>query len=329
MFEQVVVGFVNEAAFQRFQVYFGGLFGVVTHRLRDDGKGNVLMVGGCGPGVAADVGGEVDSANELAQKGELGVVPSDDTVVLPIHQPGIVGLGEQGEEIEGRGGGATDDLLHHGFHLYKDALVGLAAHIGDDALREVGLAQMGCIDKGHAPGTEAEEEEVAGKFKLLLLLGESPTTFLGTIGQQGSVDVEGLQTADVGMVDGALDGVCHSAIGALEGMEVFGESLAHGLVIDGLEGAEIAGGGVLAESSGLQPRFVVGHEQPRESPERNVFFASAVQETVKTSGGTGIVLGNAMVAVLALVLCFALHEGKEVLMLGFDFLFHVDSAFFR
>ena len=218
------------------------------------------MVGSGGPRMAADIGGEVDASDELTYKGELGVVPSDGTMVLTKQVLGIVGLGEQREEIGGRGGMATDDLLHHGFHLHDDALVGLAPHIGDDALREVGLAQMSHIDEGHASSTEAEKEEVTCQFQLPLLFEESPTAFLATTSEQGGMDVEGLQMTDVLVADGSFDGVRHATIGAQKGMAIVGKALAHCLVIDRLQGAEIAGGGVFAKSSGLQPSLVVGNE---------------------------------------------------------------------
>lgn len=136
------------------------------------------------------------------------------------------------------------------------------------------------------------------------------------------MNVKGLQTTDIRMANGSLDGMGDSAIGAQKGVLVLDESLMHGFVIDSLKGTEIAGGGIFAEASCLQPRFVVGDELAGESSERHIWLATKRQEMGETTSGTGIVLGYAEVTVLALMLCFALHESKKALVLFLNLRFH-------
>ena len=166
--QQLVVGTVDEGVVQLLQVDAGGAFGGVAHALTDDGDGYMLGIGGAGPGMAADVGGEVDAAEHLAEDFQSAVVEGQLVLVLAVCDLFVLVLRKDGEEVGAGGLPAVDDLLHHRFDAHDDTLVGLATDVADEAAGDVGLTQERQIDEGHAAHAEAEEEEVARQRQLPL-----------------------------------------------------------------------------------------------------------------------------------------------------------------
>ena len=120
-----MVCLVDYIAFEGLAVDFGGLFGIVSHGLAYDGQGYVVLACCGSPGVAADVGGELQPAEHGTQGVETGVVASQCIAVLMIDGVRVACLCEYGEKVVCIGGPAVHDCLHHGFDLYVDALLGL------------------------------------------------------------------------------------------------------------------------------------------------------------------------------------------------------------
>lgn len=69
--------------------------------------------------------------------------------------------------------------------------------------------------------------------------------------------VELAELAYVCCVDGSLAGPGNATVGRTEGLTVLDKALTYGFVIDGLQGTDIEGCGVPAQTVVLQPGFVV------------------------------------------------------------------------
>lgn len=83
--EYVMVEPVDYRVADACQVNLCGAFGSVPHAGADDGDGCVVVPGGCGPGVAADIGGEGSVEPEHAAKAfQFAVVVSEGGLVLSV-----------------------------------------------------------------------------------------------------------------------------------------------------------------------------------------------------------------------------------------------------
>ena len=92
---------------------------------------------------------------------ELLVVVAQAGAVLCVLGGGV-GVGEQRQQVgAARGVVAVDDLLHDGEDAYVEAAAGLVAAVGDVAVGYAGGGEVGYVDKGHAAGAVAEDEEAA------------------------------------------------------------------------------------------------------------------------------------------------------------------------
>lgn len=81
-------------------------------------------------------------------------------ILPPIIFPDIP---DDGQEI-GRAGSVilVDNLLHGLFPLYEQSLMGLLPTIGQHAILQILLFQIGHVHKRHPAGVEAEHEHVSG-----------------------------------------------------------------------------------------------------------------------------------------------------------------------
>lgn len=73
------------------------------------------------------------------------------------------GLGDDGEQIGGGGGVAVDYLLHGAIPREGDGriIVRRVGDVGEEAVSDVSLLQVGDVDEVHAVGIEGDEEQVA------------------------------------------------------------------------------------------------------------------------------------------------------------------------
>ena len=65
------------------------------------------------------------------------------------------------DEIRVRPAVAVDDLLYTALYLHDDLLSGLVTLVDDQTVTDLFFVQEDHIDKGHALGVEAKEENVA------------------------------------------------------------------------------------------------------------------------------------------------------------------------
>ena len=125
--------------------------------------------------MAADVRDELQSSKHPSQHVKTGIVSPEGITVLLIYLLRTSSLGQDRQEIVRIRGIAFNDSLHHRLHLYLNALLRLTAHLDQQVTPDVRLPQVCQIDKGKTPGTEAEDEDVAGKLQLVLHIVQAPS----------------------------------------------------------------------------------------------------------------------------------------------------------
>ena len=162
--QQPLVFLVNLTPFQRFQIDARRLLGGVSHRLTDMGQGHVGVIGGGCPGVTGYVGTQIDGKTKHPRDFvKMFVVTADGTGILLVGLADV-GTPENGEEIRASLGGVRlDEAEHLGLDLYLKVLTGLATVVDKASVTDVGMLQIGEVNKGQTSCTEAENERVAGK----------------------------------------------------------------------------------------------------------------------------------------------------------------------
>ena len=327
-----MVGLVDEVAIERLQVDFRGAEVVVAQSLADDGDGQALLMSRRGPAVTADIGRELQSAEQGAQFAERLVVEVDGVLVLAVHQPFVVQFGEDGQQVGVPASRrvSTDDVAHEGFDIHMDELTGLATDVGEDRAADIGLLEKSHVDKGDAPAAKAEQKKVAGELEAIDVPTQLGADGLLTVMRQARLDVEQLESADALDIDRALSRTGHSPVGAMERVTL-GQSFANGLVPDGTEGAQVAGGGVTADAARLHPPFEIGHEGWFHLGKGYFLLSDALQELGEAAGCTGMVSGNPE-APHVVEVC-SLGSGVIEKLAAFErltmdvFTFHVNSSF--
>ena len=212
---------------ERGEIDARGALAVVPHRFADDGQRHVAALGYARPAVARDVGAERDGRFDAAADDlEARVDEVDGVEVLP--SPPAARRRDDGQQIGRAGRGvAVDDVLHGLLPLDEQLLVGLLPAIGEDAVAQVLLLEVGHVDERHPPRVEAEHEEVAGLPQRRLRR-----------------QVECLDAADDDGRDGTLGSPAYAGVDVAERCAVGGQPALHGAVVDGTQVAHIKGRGV-------------------------------------------------------------------------------------
>ena len=205
-FQDFQICLVDDRCAERCQIDARSGLGVVTHPLTDDRNRYVQTPGYAGPRVTADIHGE--------RLGEL--EPGSDNLQTLVHLVrGIEVLGalvyavlrtDDGQQV-GRAAGVIlgYQLVHAPLPLDGELLPGLPPVVGENAPAEVGLAQVGHVDEGHATRIEREQEHVAGKVER----GMRPEVHL-------------LDLADDFGSDGPLHGFVHPRVDVPKGVTLGG-----------------------------------------------------------------------------------------------------------
>ena len=213
----------------------------MAHALAYDGEGDVAVACGAGPGVACDVHGEVVlESDERHDFFQFGV----DEVLRALVLRTFVGrcTADDGQEV---GGWRCRVFVEYGLHVFlpshEHALAGLLTAVGEEAVCEVGLLEVGHVDEGHATGVEAEEEHVAG-----------------IVEEWAGGEIELFHSGDVLYGDSAFDGTVDPGVDVAERVFLFGDAFLDGAVVDGTQAAHVGGDGVHGYAAGLEVGFVFG-----------------------------------------------------------------------
>lgn len=230
-----------------FYIDLRGLHISVAHRHRDVGHGNALVVGQRGPGVACDIGAERLAEARLAcHLAQQTVVAAQGST---IEACGLLALGIVGHEREEavaiHPAPPLQDLAHTGLQADADLRARLLSAIGQMTIPNSVLAQHGNIYEGHAHRIETKEKDVLGELALPVV-----------------ANVEGAHTPDLSHGDGTL----WSGRIAREdvGKEVHAAPGSPHPIVEGPEGAQIAGAGVAGHAFLVQPTVVAHHELARK-----------------------------------------------------------------
>ena len=169
---------------------------------------------------------------------------------------------------------AIDYLLHARFQLDLYELIGFAAVIGKNAIRNLRFLQESHIHEGHAAGIETEQENIAYQ------LHERPRFHLYVA-----------QFIDVRFFYRTFPGAGYARKHILERFFLLRKSLFYRLVINGAQGAHVAGKRILAYSFSLKPGSVSVYQPALHIGKGNIF--SAMKFKKRTQGGS-IVTGCAV-----------------------------------
>ena len=136
--------------------------------------------------------------------------------------------------------------------------------VGEEAVGQVGLLEVGHVDEGHAAGVEAEEEHVAG------IVEE---------GMGGEIEL--FHSGDVLYGDGALNGTVDPGVDVAERVFLFGDAFLDGAVVDGTEAAHVGGDGVHGYAAGLEVGLVFGYGVGVDVLDADVASVAETAETVE------------------------------------------------
>lgn len=286
--DEGLVGLMDERTVQRGQVDERGLVVVVAKAFADDGQRDVQGPGGGGPGVAGHIGGE--RHGKAYQPAQLLQVAVDALLgLLELASVGAIGRPkDDGQQVGTAGTGgriAVDQGLHLGGPLDANALVGLPTDVDQHAAAQVGLAQVGHVDKRHAASVEAEQEQVA-------------RTGLRRTGRQ-------LQAAEGPHLlgrDGTVGGPAVGGMDAGKRLSRGGNAFGQSPIVDRTEGAQVERNGVAAQAGIQQMGLIPLQQRRREGLERHVL---ALEEPTEAAHRAAIGLGRA----------FTLHPDQPINLL--------------
>lgn len=189
-------------------------------------------------------------------------------LVLVLAAFGAVFFPDDGEQVLGGIGlPFVQDVLHLAGPLHGEQLSRLLPAVGDVTVEQVLFAEIGHVDKRHAPHAETEDEHVARKVEA---------------GEGGKVEL--LETLDLGEGDAPLDRLVYAAIDVPEGMAVGGKPTGNGHPIVGAEDAHVERGGVARQAAPEQGGFVKLQKVGVHLVEREVHALPEADEAVE--GGT-------------------------------------------
>ena len=136
--------------------------------------------------------------------------------------------------------------------------------VGEEAVCEVGLLEVGHVDEGHATGVEAEEEHVAG-----------------IVEEWAGGEIELFHSGDVLYGYGALDGAVDPGVDVTEGVFLFGDAFLDGAVVDGTQAAHVGGDCVHGYAAGLEVGLVFGDGVGVDILDADVASVAETAETVE------------------------------------------------
>ena len=213
--------------------------------LGNDGQVHVAGVGDACPAVPWGVGGErgVD-AGKPGDALEASVVAAQERAEPSPSGFLSVGFAEDGEyKSVLRPAVSADDGGHAGLDAQPDGAPRLASAVHDDAVRHLRTAQRCHVGKGHSLSVEGEEEQVEGESHAGVASG-----------------VERPQASDAVRADAALGRGDIAGERSLERRRHGTPACRGGLVADGTQRPQVAGGSVGGDAAAEQP--------PLEVPDR-------------------------------------------------------------
>ncbi len=192
--------------------------------------------------MTGDIGSE--GMRESEHQGELVevlIVASEGGGILTVGLMDI-GAGEDREEIRSGGKGiAVEELLHLGLDSDLETLTGLATGINQAIMSDIFKTKISKIDKGEPAGTETKDERVAGEGEFTEHTQEGLLAGVVTHAHQTSSNVERTEGSDERGGNSTLLRMGNGGTDIGKGFPVGYQTLADGLVIDGLEIAKVEG----------------------------------------------------------------------------------------
>lgn len=162
--------------------------------------------------------------------------------------------------------------LHGGLPTDAQGLACLPATVLQLTAADIGLPQIGQIDKRHALQIDAQQEKVAGK-------GQKRTGWKG----KKPDGTNGLQR------NGPLGGTGKAGEDMTENISVGGQAQLDRLAVERTERAQVAGGGIELQPTPLQPGFVPGNLFAVQRIEGQVFAPTEGRKAVQ---GVTVCLGR-------------------------------------
>lgn len=200
------------------------------------------MIGCRGPGMTGDIGREgMAEAQHQGELVEVLVVAAEGGGILTVGLLDI-SAGEDREEIRSGGKGiAVEELLHLGLDSDLETLTGFATGINEATMSDIFRTKIGEIDKGEPTGTKTKDERVACEGKTAKHAQEGLLAGVMTQAHQTGSNVERAEGSDERGGNSALLRMGNGGTDIGKGFPVGYQTLADGLVIDGLEIAQVEG----------------------------------------------------------------------------------------
>lgn len=223
-----------------------------------------------------------------------------------------IGAGEDREEIRSRGKGiAVEELLHLGLDSDLEALTSFATGINEVSVSDIFTTKVSKIDKGEPTGTETEDERIAGEGELAEHAQEGLLAGVMTQAHQTGRNVERAEGSDERGGNSALLRVGNGGTDIGKGFPVGYQTLADGLVIDGLEIAHIEGRSVAPDATVEEP-LLIGDEQFSGDPrEGNVTLVKGLQIMAETIATVTIILSQTQLTSAIEDGYFGVQKGKK------------------
>ena len=270
------------------------------------------MIGCRGPGMTGDIGREgMAEAEHQGELVEVLVVATEGGGILTVGLLDI-GAGENRKEIRSGGKGiAVEELLHLGLDSDLEALTSFATMINQTAMSDIFRTEIGKIDKGEPTGTETKDERVASEGELTEHAQEGLLAGVMTQAHQTSRNVERAEGSDERGGNSTLLRMGNGGTDISKGFPVGYQTLADGLVIDGLEIAQVEGRRVALDATVEEP-LLIGDEQFGTDPrERDVATMKGLQIVAEAIATVTIILSQTQLISAIENGYFGLQKGKK------------------
>jgi len=223
-----------------------------------------------------------------------------------------IGAGEDREEIRSGGKGiAVEKGLHLGLDSHLETLTGLATSINEATMSDIFRTKIGEVDKGEPTGTETEDERVAREGETAKHAQEGLLAGVMTQAHQTCCNVERAEGSDERGGNSSLLRMGNGGTDIGKGFPVGYQTLADGLVIDGLKVAQVEGRRVALDATVEEP-LLIGDEQFGTDPrERDVATMKGLQIMTEAIATVTIILSQTQLVFTIETGYFGVQKGEE------------------
>ncbi len=234
----------EEGVVQGGEVDAGGALVGVAEGGGDHGHGDAMLVSDGGPGVASHISGE---GRGDAGKGAYSLEASVDAPMRGLALAScLVGIGQVVDDGQQIGtildSIAVDDGPSLGRQPDVDELVGLLAPIGERIAADIGLAQIGGVDKGYPLAIVQKQENVA-RIRQVSISERQEAYARHLLGAQG-----------------AFDGGARRRDHGIKGMTVGDQPFGHRYAVGAAQPAHVGGYAVGAEAAAAHRHLELRHD---------------------------------------------------------------------